>query len=60
MAQFQDVNQRTLKGEINQVPYEGRKDGIIAGRKEAKQKILLANREHNRKMRKLDKGNSTG
>jgi len=87
--------QQTLKGEINQVPYEmpselkqamesfveyynhqryhealdnvtpadvylGRRDDILARRKEAKQRTLQARREHNRKLRELDKGNSNG
>jgi len=36
--------------------YFGRKDGILAKRKEAKQKTLQARREHNRKLRELDRG----
>jgi len=40
--------------------YFGRKDGILARRKEAKQKTLQARKEHNRKLRELDRGNSTG
>ena len=86
--------QQTLKGEINQVPYEmpselrqaiesfvgyynhqryhealenvtpadvyfGRKDGILARRREAKRRTLQARKEHNRKLRELDKGNLT-
>ncbi len=85
---------RTIKGEINLVPYEipselrqaiesfveyynhhryheslgnvtpadvyfGRKDGILARRKEAKQRTLQAGREHNRKLRELDRSNSS-
>lgn len=87
--------QQTLKGEINQVPYEmpselrqaiesfveyynhhryhealgnvtpadvyhGRRDDILARRKEAKQRTLQARKEHNHKVRELDRGNSTG
>ena len=40
--------------------YFGRKDGILARRKEAKQKTLQARKEYNRKLRELDRGNSTG
>jgi predicted transposase YdaD len=42
--------------------YFGRKDGILAGRKEAKQKTLQARKEYNQKLRELelDRGNSTG
>jgi len=40
--------------------YYGRKDGIIARRKEAKRKTLQARKEHYQKLRELDKGNSTG
>ena len=84
--------QRTLKGEVNRIPYEmpselrraiesfveyynhhryhealdnvtpadvyfDRKDGILARRKEAKQKTLQTRKEHNRKSRELDTGN---
>jgi len=35
-------------------------DGILARRKEAKQKTLQVRKEHNRKLRELNKGNSTG
>jgi len=84
--------QQTLKGKINQVPYEmpselkqaiasfvsyynhhryhealgnitpadvyfGRRDDILARRKEAKQKTLQARKEHNRTLRELDKEN---
>jgi transposase InsO family protein len=84
--------QQTLKGEINQVPYEmpselreaiesfieyynhqryhealgnvtpadvyhGRRDGILARRKEAKRRTLQARREYNQKLRELDRGN---
>ena len=84
---------RTIKGEINLVPYEipselrqaiesfveyynhqryheslenvtpadvyfGRKDGILARRKEAKQKTLQVRLKHNRKMRELDRTKS--
>lgn len=38
--------------------YHGRKDGILARRKEAKQRTLLARKEYNRKLRELDKENS--
>jgi hypothetical protein len=34
--------------------YNGRRDEILARRKEAKQKTLEARREHNRSLRKLD------
>ncbi|MBA7672164.1 hypothetical protein ES703_80338 [subsurface metagenome] len=42
--------------------YFGRKDGILAGRKEAKQKTLQSRKEYNQKLRELelDRGNSTG
>ncbi len=40
--------------------YFGRKNGILARRKEAKQKTLQARKEYNRKLRELDRGNSTG
>ncbi|MCJ7769888.1 MAG: integrase core domain-containing protein, partial [Dehalococcoidales bacterium] len=85
---------RTIKGEINQVPYEmptelkqaieafveyynhrryhealgnvtpadvyhGRRDDILARRKEAKQRTLQARREHNWKLRELDRLNLT-
>lgn len=81
--------QQTLKGEINQIPYDvpselrqviesfveycnhqryhealgnvtpadvyyGRRDNILARRKEAKRKTLLARQEHNRMLRELD------
>ena len=87
--------QQTLKGEVNQVPYEmpselrqaiesfveyynhrryhealenvtpadvyfGRKDGILARRKEAKQRALQARKEHNYILRELDKAKSAG
>jgi len=86
---------KTLKGEINQLPYEmpselthaiesfvdyynnhryhealgnvtpddvyhGRRDAILARRKEAKRRTLLARKEHNHKLRELDRGNSAG
>ena len=38
--------------------YSGRKDDILARRKEAKRKALQAREEHNRKLRELDKDNS--
>ncbi len=40
--------------------YYGRKDGILARRKEAKQRTLQARKEYNQKLRELDRGNSTG
>jgi len=42
--------------------YFGRKDSILARRKEAKQKTLQARREYNQKLRELelDRGNSIG
>ena len=86
---------RTIKGEINLVPYDmpgelreaikafieyynyqryhealdnvtpadvylGRKDDILARRKEVKQRTLQARKEYNRKLRELDKGNLAG
>ena len=86
---------RTIKGEINLVPYEmpselrqaiesfveyynhrrchealdnvtpadvyfGRRNEILAQRKEAKRKTLQARREHNQRLRKLDKNTTTG
>jgi len=36
--------------------YFGRKDGILARRKEAKRKTLQDRKEHNRKLRELDRG----
>jgi len=39
--------------------YFARKDGILARRKEAKQRTLQVRKEHNQKLRKLDKENST-
>ena len=85
---------RTIKGEINLVPYDmpgelreaikafieyynyqryyealgnvtpadvyfDRKDDILARRKEAKRRTLQARREYNRKLRELDKLNSS-
>ena len=85
---------RTIKGEINLVPYDmpgelreaikafieyynyqryhealgnvtpadvyhGRRDDILARRKEAKRRTLQARHEHNRKLRELDKINSS-
>ena len=85
---------RTIKGEVNLVPYEmpselrqaieafveyynhqryhealgnvtpadvyhGRRDDILARRKEAKQRTLQVRHEHNRKLRELDKINSS-
>ena len=38
----------------------GRRDGILARRKEAKRRTLQARKEHNHKVRELDRGNSTG
>jgi len=38
--------------------YFGRRETILARRKEAKRKILQARREHNQKLRELDKANS--
>ena len=40
--------------------YFGRKDGILAKRKEAKQKTLQARKEYHQKLRELDRGNSIG
>ncbi len=40
--------------------YHGRRDDILARRKEAKQRTLQARKGHNHKVRELDKGNSTG
>ena len=37
--------------------YFGRKDGILARREEAKRKTLQDRKEHNRKLRELDRGN---
>jgi len=39
--------------------YFSRKDGILARRKEAKQRTLQARKEHNRKLRELDRINSS-
>ncbi len=39
--------------------YYGRKDDILARRKETKQRTLQARREHNRSLRELDKTSST-
>jgi hypothetical protein len=39
--------------------YFGRKIGILARRKESKQKTLQARKEHNWKLSGLDRGNST-
>ncbi len=39
--------------------YFGRKDDILVRRKEAKQRTLQARHEHNRKLRELDKINSS-
>jgi len=40
--------------------YFGKEGGILARRGEAKQRTLLAKKEHNRKLRELDKENTTG
>ena len=40
--------------------YYGRREDILACRKEAKQKTLQARLKHNRKLMELDRGNSTG
>lgn len=40
--------------------YIGGKEGILAERKEAKQRTLLARKEHNRKLWYLDKENTIG
>ena len=40
--------------------YYGRKDSILTRRKEAKRKTLQARIEHNRKLRGLDRSNSSG
>ena len=39
--------------------YHGRRDDILARRKEAKRKTLQARKEYNRKLRERVKGNST-
>ena len=39
--------------------YFGRKKSIITRRKEVKQRTLLSRKDHNQKLRELDKGNST-
>ena len=39
--------------------YHGKRDDILARRKEAKQRTLQARREHNRKLRELDRLNLT-
>ena len=40
--------------------YFGRRNEILAQRKEAKRKTLRARREHNQRPRKLDKNTTTG
>ncbi len=40
--------------------YHGRRDDILVRGKEAKRRTLQARKEHNRKVRELDRGNSTG
>jgi len=40
--------------------YYGRKDDILARRRRAKRKTLQTRKEHNRKLRELDKENLTG
>jgi len=40
--------------------YHGRKDDILARRKEAKRRTLQARKEYNHKVRKLDTTNQTG
>ena len=39
--------------------YHGRRDGILAKRKEAKRRTLQARKEYNQKLRELGRGNST-
>ena len=39
--------------------YFAMRDSILAKRKEAKQRTLQARKEHNQKLRELDKGNSS-
>lgn len=39
--------------------YFARKDGILARRKKVKQRMLQVRKEHNRKLRELDRENST-
>ena len=58
-----DNHQRYHEALDNVAPanvYLGRKDGILGRRKEVKQRTLQARKEHNRKLRELDKKNSTG
>ena len=55
-------NHRYHEAPGNVIPvdiYFSRKEGILARRKEAKQRILQARKEHSRKLREFDKGNLT-